>query len=256
MPAQAREVDPRRVAEQQEDEGELAEPLRGAALQVDVHELEGGRPDAQAGRREDHGRRDAPRIERFGDRAVQDEDHGDGDESDEHPSSSSKRPRGSSTRSPSGPLVLLLRWPRRLVLLLRRPVARGDSSLHAVADVALSDLRQDAVSRQCLPGIGVESCDEDLNVVPACVALQAADRRPATASLRTGRSRTGPTERHTGRSGRQPGHRGVPYRLRNQQRGHADGRDQVGGERRPPVVLRQPGADREHRCRRLGPETM
>jgi hypothetical protein len=99
IPAQAREVDPRRVAEQQKDEGELAEPLRGVALDVDVHELESGRPDGEAGRREDHGRRDASRIERLGDRAVQDEDHGDGDESDDHASSSSKRPRGSITRS-------------------------------------------------------------------------------------------------------------------------------------------------------------
>jgi len=88
MPAQARQVDPRRVTEQQEDQSELAEPLRGEALQVDVHQLESGRPDAQASRREDHRRRDAPRIERLGDRTVQDEDHGDGDQRDEHVSSS------------------------------------------------------------------------------------------------------------------------------------------------------------------------
>ena len=59
VPAQAREVDARRVAEQQEDEGELAEPLGDDALELHVHETETGRPDGEAGRREDHGRRDA-----------------------------------------------------------------------------------------------------------------------------------------------------------------------------------------------------
>jgi hypothetical protein len=55
MSAQAREIDARRVAEQEKDEGELAEPLRSHRLEVDVHEVESGRPDDQAGRREDHG---------------------------------------------------------------------------------------------------------------------------------------------------------------------------------------------------------
>jgi hypothetical protein len=68
MSAQAREVDAHRVAEQQKHEHELDEPLRGDAVHVDAHQLESGRSDGEP-RREHHGRCDASRIERFGDRA-------------------------------------------------------------------------------------------------------------------------------------------------------------------------------------------
>ena len=87
MSAPTREVDARRVAEQQKHKPELDE-RHGDALHVDVHRLE-RRSDGEP-RREHHDRRDASRIERFGDRAVHGQDHGDRDKSDDHASSASR----------------------------------------------------------------------------------------------------------------------------------------------------------------------
>ena len=112
VPAQARQVDARGVAEQQQHERELAEPLRGGGLDVHADEIEHRRSHQHAGRSEDHRRRHTAGVQRPGDRAVDHEDHGDGDERDDH-GRGSRRDRLRLIGSASGRRRGGCRWSRR-----------------------------------------------------------------------------------------------------------------------------------------------